>query len=146
MKVIIGFPGGQERRTRQAKRLGLRYHIELHNCDDVGMSVLTRVFCDAVSHSTVTFKQQDTTWRSLQSWNGAPYETALFHDYGAPVLLLYCPEHGRLHATFYRLDEYIITSILSALNMNTPLDIERGVPTMRESLAERLRRRLNVHW
>jgi hypothetical protein len=146
VKVIIGFPDARERRSRQAIKLGLRYHIELHDYPDGSLSDLTRVFCDSISHSTVTFRGPNTTWRSLQSWGGAPYKTALFHDYGAPVLLLYCPENSQIHATFYRLDEYLLTSILDSFKVYEPLDIERGIPTIRESLAERLRRRLTVHW
>ena len=146
MQVTIGYPAAQDTRSRTAKRLGLRYRLAVEGGQATALPILASDLFRAVSHSTVTFEGNGTTWRSVQSWAGAPFKTAIFHDYGAPVLLLECSSNPRLTASFFRLDDAMIDSIIAALSSRGNIEIIRGDMTVRESLSERLRRRLSIHW
>jgi len=146
MKIIVGFPESRDRRSSEAKALGLRHQLELCDCAEGTIPGITRMLCQVISHSTITFTRQKMAWRSLHSWGGEPYETAVLHNYGAPVMLLQCLNTSGLTATFYRLDEHTLNSILDALETYGPNHIERGVFTVPESLRERLKRRLTIRW
>ncbi len=146
MQVIVGFPQSEERRSVAARRLGLKFHIEITGWQEHVLNALTTELAQSVPYSTVSIQGQNATYRSLQSWNGAPYVSALFHDYGAPVLLIEHRGPSHVSAAFHLLDDKRITDVLKRIGANDSDQLTTGPMTLPDTLIDRLRRRLGTRW
>ena len=146
MQVIVGYPQSEERRSVAARRLGLKFHIEITGWQEHLLNAITTELAQSVPYSTVSIKSQNATFRSLKSWNGAPYVSALFHDYGAPVLFIEHRRPSHVSAAFHLLDDRRITDVLQRLGVNDSDQLTKGPMTLPDTLIERIRRRLGTRW
>lgn len=146
LKVIFGYPGGRDRRSKTAKRLGLRYHVELQECPPAQVSEIAQALFRAVPHSTIQIHHSSGVRRSLQSWNCGPITSAQLHDYGAPVLhLMYDGQHT-LFIALHRLDALRKQALLHHLEAIAACTSEEGIDLLPETTMERVRRRLSKRW
>ena len=146
MQVIVGFPQFAERRSAAARRLGLKFHIEITGWQKHSLNALTTELAQSVPYSTVSIQGRNAVFRSVQSWNGAPYVSALFHDYGAPVLLIEHRRPSHISAAFHLPDDRRIAGVLKRIGFTDSDQLAQGPMTLPDTLIDRIRRRLKTRW